>query len=88
MGVENTRWTIVVDKQTDINVRMRLAERGMKKGDLSKFVTDAVNRVLFMQTVAEVREGFKDLSSEAIDALVDEVVAFARSERGAYARRT
>ena len=78
MGEENTRWTIVVDKRTDINVRTRLAERGMKKGDLSKFVTDAVNRDLFMQTVAEVREGFKDMSSEEIEALVDEAVAWAR----------
>jgi hypothetical protein len=78
MGDENTRWTIVVDKQTDINVRTRLAERGMKKGDLSKFVKEAVNRDLFMQTVAEVREGFKDMSPEEIEALVDEAVAWAR----------
>ena len=80
MGEENTRWTIVIDKQTDINVRTRLAERGMKKGDLSKFVKDAVNRDLFMQTVAEVREGFKDMSPEEIDALVDEAVAWARRD--------
>ena len=79
MGEENTRWTIIVDKQTDINVRTRLAERGMKKGDLSKFVTEAVNRDLFMQTVAEVREGFKDMSSDEIEALVDEAVAWARN---------
>ena len=81
MGEESTRWTIIVDKQTDINVRTRLAERGLKKGDLSKFVTEAVNRDLFMQTVAEVREGFKDLSSDEIEALVDEAVAWARSGR-------
>ena len=79
MGEESTRWTIIVDKQTDINVRTRLAERGMKKGDLSKFVTEAVNRDLFMQTVAEVREGFKDMSSDEIEALVDEAVAWARN---------
>ena len=79
MGEESTRWTIIVDKQTDINVRTRLAERGMKKGDLSKFVTEAVNRDLFMQTVAEVREGFRDMSSDEIEALVDEAVAWARN---------
>ncbi len=78
MGDENTRWTIVIDKQTDIRVRTRLAERGMKKGDLSKFVVDAVNRDLFMQSVAELREGFKDMSPEEIEKLVDEAVTWAR----------
>jgi hypothetical protein len=78
MGDESVRWTVVVDKETDRNVRMRLAERGMKKGDLSKFIKDAVNRDLFMQTVAEVREGFKDMSSEEIESLVDDAVAWAR----------
>ena len=82
MGEENTRWTIVVDKQTDKNLRMRLAERGLKKGALSKFVIDAVNRDLFMQTVAEVREGFKDLSPEEIELLVDEAVTWARKGAG------
>ena len=79
MGEENTRWTIVVDKATDINVRTRLAERGMKKGDLSKYVKEAVNRDLFMQTVAEVREGFADMSADDIEQLVEEAVAWARS---------
>ena len=87
MGDENTRWTIIVDKQTDINVRTRLAERGMKKGDLSKFVKEAVNRTLFWQTVTEVREKFKDMAPDEIDALVDEAVAAVRSDRGTYARR-
>ena len=78
MGEENTRWTIIVDKKTDINVRTRLAEKGLKKGDLSKFVTAAVNRELFIQTVAEVREGFEDMPADQIEQLVDEAVAWAR----------
>jgi hypothetical protein len=32
-----TRWTVSVSKDTDIAVRTFLAQRGMKKGDLSKF---------------------------------------------------
>ena len=79
MGEENTRWTIVVDKATDINVRTRLAEKGLKKGDLSKYVTEAVNRDLFMQTVAEVREGFADMSPDKIEQIVAEAVAWSRS---------
>ncbi len=87
MGEENTRWTIIIDRLTDKNVRTRLAERGMKKGDLSKFVKDAVNRDLLRQTVAELRYGFKDMTSDEIEKLVDEAVAEVRSDRSAYARR-
>jgi len=78
MGEESTRWTISVDRETDISLRTYLAQQGMKKGDLSKFVEDAVNRRLFKLVVAEAREGFKDLSPEEISQLVDEAVAFAR----------
>ena len=78
MGDENTRWTVVVSKETDIKLRTRLAERGMKKGDLSSYIEDAVKRDLFMQTVAEIREGFKDLSGDEVQDLVDEAVAWAR----------
>ena len=78
MGDESTRWTVVVSKETDIKLRTRLAERGMKKGDLSSYIEDAVKRDLFMQTVAEIREGFKDLSGDEVQDLVDEAVAWAR----------
>lgn len=88
MGDESVRWTVVVDKATDRNLRTRLAERGLKKGALSKYVEDAVNRTLFHETLVEAREGFKDMTPEEIDALVDEAVAAVRSDRRAYARRS
>lgn len=81
MGDESVRWTVVVNKQTDINLRTRLAERGLKKGDLSKFVEDAVKWRLFDLTLAEVREGFADLSAEEVQELVDEAVAEVRGKR-------
>ena len=37
-----THWTVSVSRDTDISVRSFLARRGMKKGDLSKFIEDAV----------------------------------------------
>ena len=41
--MENTaRWTIKVSKDTDISLRTYLAQQGMKKGDLSKFIEHAV----------------------------------------------
>jgi hypothetical protein len=38
------RWTVRVSKDTDVAVRMFLAQRGMKKGkgDLAKFIEEAV----------------------------------------------
>ena len=43
MPHDTTRWTVSVSKETDITVRSFLAQRGMKKGDLSKFIEEAVN---------------------------------------------
>ena len=37
-----TRWTVSVSRDTDIAVRSFLAQRGMKKGNLSKFIENAV----------------------------------------------
>jgi len=35
MDATTTRWTVSVSRDTDIEVRSFLAQRGMKKGDLS-----------------------------------------------------
>jgi len=78
MGEETVRWTIVVDKATDIDLRTHLAERGLRKGDLSKFVEDAVNRRLLREAIDEIRAGFADLSPEEAQALVDEALAEVR----------
>jgi hypothetical protein len=50
-----TKWTVSVSKETDISVRTFLAQRGMKKGDLSKFIEDAVKWRVLDRTLAEVR---------------------------------
>ena len=80
MGDENTRWTIIVDKQTDINVRTRLAERGMKKGDLSKFVEDAVRWRMFDRRVQSVRNSVRDVPAAELQATIDESVREVRKE--------
>ena len=73
-----TRWTVSVSKDTDIAVRSFLAQRGMKKGDLSKFIEDAVKWRVLDQTIGEARGKFADLSPEALDSLTDEAVTAAR----------
>jgi hypothetical protein len=78
-----TRWTVSVSRDTDIAVRSFLAQRGMKKGDLSKFIEEAVKWRVLEQTTAEARAGFADLSAEAVEALVDEAVTETRRSRRA-----
>jgi hypothetical protein len=73
-----TRWTVSVSKDTDISVRSFLAQRGMKKGDLSKFIEDAVKWRVLDQTMAEARSKFADLAPEDLDALIDEAVSATR----------
>jgi hypothetical protein len=81
-----TRWTVSVSKETDIAVRSFLAQRGMKKGDLSKFIEDAVRWRVLDQTVTEVRSKFADLPADELDTLIAEAVAETRQARGPKAQ--
>lgn len=73
-----TRWTVSVSKDTDISVRSFLAQRGMKKGDLSKFIEDAVKWRVLEQTLAEARSKFSDLEPGELSDLLEEAVAATR----------
>ena len=44
---EIVRWSVKVSKDTDVSLRSFLAQRGMKKGDLSKFIERAVQKEVF-----------------------------------------
>jgi hypothetical protein len=72
------RWTVSVSRDTDMAVRTLLAERGMKKGDLSKYIENAVKWRLLDQTLTEARERFADMTPEALDTLIDEALAASR----------
>ena len=60
-------------------LRSYLAQRGMKKGDLSAFVEEAVRWRVFEQTVADARKGFSDLPADEAQRLIDEAVADTRA---------
>ena len=79
MGKDITRWTVKVDSQTDIDLRTYLAQQGMKKGDLTKFIEDAVKWRLFDLNWTEARAGFSDLDTDDMDTLIGEAVSAARS---------
>ena len=80
IAANTTRWTVTVSKDTDIAVRSLLAQRGLKKGDLSRFIEDAVRWRVFDQTLADTRAEFADLAPEALQDLIDEATEAVRNE--------
>lgn len=77
-NANTTRWTVSVSTDTDIAVRSFLAQRGMKKGDLSRFIEEAVKWRVLDQTMAEARGKFADMPPEALEAVIEEAVAAVR----------
>lgn len=77
---DSIRWTIKVSRNTDISLRTYLAQQGMKKGDLSKFIERAVQKEILAQTAADVKQRNADLSDKELEALVDEAVSAVRAE--------
>jgi hypothetical protein len=57
-----------------------LAQRGLKKRDISKFVEDAVKWRVLDQTIAEARSKFADLPPDELQSIIDEAVAANRKE--------
>lgn len=78
MPDDTTRWTVSVSKETDVAVRTYLAQRGLKKGDLSRFIEEAVKWRVLDQTVAEVRSKFADMPPQELERVIEEAVAAAR----------
>jgi len=78
MPGDTTRWTVSVSKETDVTVRSFLAQRGLKKGDLSKFIEEAVKWRVLDQTVAGARSKFADMPPKELERAIDEAVAAVR----------
>lgn len=55
----------------------------MKKGDLSKFIEDAVRRRVLQCTVQDIRARNAGEAPESIQRMVDEAVSEVRAERRA-----
>ena len=73
--MSNVRWSIVVPEETDRALRSFLARRGTKKGDLSRFVEEAVQSRLFELTVESVKERNRPRDQNEILEAVDEALA-------------
>jgi hypothetical protein len=81
MQEQAVRWNIKVSKETDLSLRTFLGAQGMKKGDLSKFIEDAVRWRVFHRTVQDIKSRNANNNPEELQRIVDEAVREVRTER-------
>jgi hypothetical protein len=77
------RWNIKVSKETDLTLRTFLGARGAKKGDLSKFIEEAVRWLVFHRTVQDIRERNAGTDPDELQRIIDGAVSEVRAERHA-----
>lgn len=77
----NVRWSVVVSEDTDHTLRTFLARHGLKKGELSKFVEEAVCWRVLDRTVNEVKSRNKQYQAKEIEDTIKAAVVAARNSR-------
>jgi hypothetical protein len=78
---EAVRWSIKVSKETDLTLRTFLGAQGAKKGDLSKFIEEAVRWRLFHCAVQSIKERNADTDPDELQRIIDSAVGEVRAER-------
>jgi hypothetical protein len=79
---EAVRWNIKVSKETDLTLRTYLGAQGMKKGDLSKFIEEAVRWRIFNRTVQEIKARNAGADPDELQAIIDAALREVRAQRG------
>ncbi|MEO7142391.1 MAG: ribbon-helix-helix domain-containing protein [Bryobacteraceae bacterium] len=69
--------------ETDLSLRTFLGSHGMKKGDLSKFIEEAVRWRVFHRTVQDIKAHNADTDPNELQSLIDDAVREVRAERHA-----
>ncbi len=75
------RWSLSVSKDTDISLRCYLAQQGKRKGDLSKFVEEAVRWRVLDRVAAQTKAQNAHVPPGELQAAIDEAVVAVRAER-------
>ncbi len=78
---EAVRWNIKVSKETDLSLRTFLGAQGMKKGDLSKFIEDAVRWRIFHRTVQDIKVRNANINPRVLQRMIDEAVGEVRAKK-------
>jgi hypothetical protein len=81
MEQEAVRWNIKVSRDTDLTLRTFLGSRGMKKGDLSRFIEQAVRAHVFHRTVQDLKTRNAGADPDELEVLIDDAVRDVRAER-------
>ncbi|WP_404360523.1 ribbon-helix-helix domain-containing protein [Methylotuvimicrobium sp. KM1] len=74
-----TRWNLAVSTETDRSLRMFLASQGGgKKGDLSRFIEDAVRAHILELTAEQAKADNAMVNEKELGSIVDEALEWAR----------
>ena len=77
--MSTVRWNLAVSSDTDQSVRMFLASQGGgRKGDLSRFIEQAVRTYIFERAAEEAKAANTNVSEADLTAIVNEAVQWAR----------
>ena len=77
--MNSVRWNIAVSPDMDQSVRMFIAAQGGgRKGDLSKFIEEAVRSHLLERAVEQAKAVTAGMSEAAVTDLIEEAVQWAR----------
>lgn len=76
---ESARWNLIVSRKTDDALRQFLAARGRgRKGELSRFVEEAVQARIFELTAEAVKQQNAGVSADEIAGIIEEALDWAR----------
>ena len=77
--MNSVRWNIAVSPDMDQSVRMFIAAQGGgRKGDLSRFIEEAVRAYLLDQAVRQAKAAASGMSETEVSDLIDDAVQWAR----------
>lgn len=76
----NVRWNVAVSPDTDQSVRMYLASQGGgRKGDLSRFIEEAVRSHILELTADQAKAANTDVNEEDLTSMIEEAIQWSRS---------
>jgi Ribbon-helix-helix domain len=76
----SVRWNVAISPDTDQSVRQFLANNGGgRKGDLSRFIEEAVRAHILERTATAAKAVTADMSETELDALISESIQWARA---------
>jgi hypothetical protein len=77
--MNTVRWNLAVSADTDQALRLFLASQGGgRKGDLSRFVEEAVRAHILELTVEQAKATNTEVNEADLSAMVDEALIWAR----------